>query len=146
MQVQIAQRLHGDPVEGRVPLEALLAGSDVVSLHCPLTAATRQLIGAAQFRLMKRNAILINTARGGIVDEMALVEALEQGRIAGAGIDVVCKEPPPPDNPLLTCRSPGLILTPHVAWASRSARQRLVKEIVDNIAAFRRGKPRNSMM
>jgi glycerate dehydrogenase len=143
MRVQVAQRLYGDPVEGRVPLDTLLANADVISLHCPLTAATHHLIGARELRSMKRSAILINTARGGIVDEQALASALEQGRIAGAGIDVLGDEPPPADNPLLACRSPRLILTPHVAWASRSARQRLVNEIVANICAFQRGAARN---
>lgn len=143
MQVQVAQRLQGDPVEGRVPLETLLATSDVVSLHCPLSEVTRNLIDNARLQSMKRSAILINTARGGIVDEQALARALEQGWIAGAGIDVLGEEPPAPDNPLLNCRSPGLILTPHIAWASRSARQRLVNELVENIHAFQRGVPRN---
>lgn len=146
MQVQIAQRLHGEPAEGRVPLDRLLATSDVISLHCPLTDATRNLIGDREFRTMKRSAILINTARGGIVDEQALVEALEQGRIAGAGIDVLGEEPPAPDNPLLLCRAPGLIVTPHVAWASRGARQRLVREVVANIDAFKRGESRNRIV
>jgi glycerate dehydrogenase len=146
MRVQVAQRLYGDPVEGRVSLAEMLATSDVVSLHCPLSAVTRNLIGGAELRSMKRSAILINTARGGIVDEQALVTALEQGWIAGAGIDVLSEEPPPPDSPLLKCHSPGLILTPHIAWASRGARQRLVSEIVDNICAFQRGEPRNSVL
>lgn len=145
MCVQIAQRLHGDPVEARVPLADLLATSDVVSLHCPLSDTTHHLIGHAQLRAMKRSAILINSARGGIVDEVALVEALQQGWIAGAGIDVVSQEPPPVDSALLTCRSPRLVLTPHVAWASRAARQRLVEEIADNIKAFQRGERRNSV-
>jgi glycerate dehydrogenase len=144
MRVQIAQRLHGDPADGRVPLAKLLATSDVISLHCPLSDATRNLIGQAQLRTMKRNAILINTARGGIVDEVALVSALQQGWIAGAGIDVVSQEPPPASNPLLSCRSPRLVLTPHVAWASRTARQQLLGEILENIKAFQRGERRNS--
>jgi glycerate dehydrogenase len=143
MQVQIAQRLHGEPTEGRVPLETLLATSDVISLHCPLSETTRNLIDDTRLRAMKRNAILINTARGGIVDEQALVRALEENRIAGAAVDVLDTEPPPPDNPLLRYRSPRLILTPHVAWASRSARQRLVSELVENIRACQQGVPRN---
>jgi glycerate dehydrogenase len=145
MRVQIAQRLYSDPIDGRVPLAELLATSDVVSLHCPLSDVTRHLIGPEQLRAMKRSAILINTARGGIVDEVALVNALEQEWIAGAGIDVVSQEPPPASNPLLNCRSPRLVLTPHVAWASRSARQRLVGEIVENIRAFQRGEQRNNV-
>ncbi len=145
MRVQIAQRLHADPVGGRVPLTELLATSDVVSLHCPLSDATRNLIGQAELQTMKRSAILINTARGGILDEVALVTALQQGWIAGAGIDVVSQEPPPVSNPLLSCRSPRLVLTPHVAWASRTARQHLLGEIVENIRAFQRGEQRNSV-
>jgi glycerate dehydrogenase len=143
MQIQVAQRLHGDPAEGRVALPELLARADVVSLHCPLSDATRNLIGAEQLRSMKSSAILINTARGGIVDEAALVTALEQGWIGGAAVDVADQEPPPAHNPLLGYRSPKLVLTPHVAWASRAARQRLVGEITDNINAFKRGEVRN---
>jgi len=145
MQVQIAQRLVGEPLDGRLPLKELLSTSDVVSLHCPLSDATRNLIGPRQLQLMKRSAILINTARGGIVDEPALVNALDQGWIAGAAVDVLGQEPPAAANLLATCRSPRLVLTPHVAWASRSARQRLVGEIVENIQAFRRGERRNPL-
>ncbi|MCG6865850.1 MAG: D-2-hydroxyacid dehydrogenase [Thiogranum sp.] len=145
MQVQIAQRLVGEPLDGRLPLEELLTISDVVSLHCPLSDATRNLIGPRQLELMKPSAILINTARGGIVDEPALVNALDQGWIAGAALDVLGQEPPAAGSPLVTCRSPRLVLTPHVAWASRSARQRLVGEIVENIQAFRRGERRNAL-
>ncbi|MEA2079335.1 MAG: NAD(P)-dependent oxidoreductase, partial [Pseudomonadota bacterium] len=90
-------------------------------------------------------AILINTARGGIVDEQALVRALQQGWIAAAGVDVVTQEPPETSNPLLQYASPQLIVTPHVAWASRAARQRLITEIVDNIEAFLHGRPRNTV-
>jgi len=143
MHVQVAQRLYGDPLDGRVPLAELLATSDVISLHCPLSDVTRHLIGPVQLQAMKRSAILINTARGGIVDEVALVDALEQEWIAGAGVDVLSQEPPAASNPLINCRSPRLVLTPHVAWASRSARQRLVGEIIENIKAFQRGEQRN---
>jgi glycerate dehydrogenase len=145
MRIRIAQRLHGAPVDGRMPLAELLATSDVVSLHCPLSDATRHLIGQAQLQSMKRTAILINTARGGIVDEGALINALQHGWIAGAGVDVVGQEPPATNNPLLNYRSPRLVLTPHVAWASRNARQRLIGEIVANIRAFQRGDRRNSV-
>jgi len=145
MHVHLAQRLAGEPVEGRLPLHELLETSDVVSLHCPLTDATRNLIGRAQLQSMKSSAILVNTARGGIVDEPALVTALEEGWIAGAAVDVLGSEPPATDNPLLECRSPRLVLTPHVAWASRSARQRLVGEIVENIRAFARDERRNDL-
>jgi glycerate dehydrogenase len=145
MHVQIAQRLYGDPLDGRVPLAELLATSDVISLHCPLSDFTRHLIGPVQLQAMKRSAILINTARGGIVDEVALVDALEQEWIAGAGVDVLSQEPPAASNPLINCRSPRLVLTPHVAWASRNARQRLVGEIIENIRAFQRGEQRNRL-
>jgi len=143
MKVQIAQRLHGEPQPGRVPLKTLLATSDVVSLHCPLSEHSRGLIGRRELAAMKRSAILINTARGGIVDEQALADALRQDQIQGAAVDVLKEEPPRADNPLLTCQSPRLIITPHVAWASQAARQRLVNDVAENIATFVRGNPRN---
>lgn len=146
MRVVICQRLHAEPETGRTPLGTLLTEADVISLHCPLTAETRNLIGRPQLQAMKPGAILINTARGGIVDEAALAEALEHGWIAGAGVDVLVEEPPVSDNPLLACRSPHLILTPHIAWASQAARQRLVNEIIENIHAFRRGQARNRVV
>ncbi|OLB10403.1 MAG: glycerate dehydrogenase, partial [Gammaproteobacteria bacterium 13_2_20CM_66_19] len=105
------------------PLDQVLAESDVISLHVPLTADTRNVIGIEQFRRMKRTAILINTARGGLVDERALVQALKEGLIAGAGFDVLTREPPREGNPLLELRLPNFILTPHVAWASDGAMQ-----------------------
>jgi glycerate dehydrogenase len=145
MQLQIAQRVYGPPLPDRVPLQELLATSDIVSLHCPLTEQTRGLIGAAELASMKSSAILVNTARGGIVDEQALVSALRENRIAAAAVDVAQHEPPEVSSPLLGYRSPRLILTPHIAWASQAARQRLVTEIVENILAFQRGKPRNAI-
>jgi len=145
MRVQIAQRLHGPPLPGRIPFDQLIETSDIVSLHCPLSAQTQGLIGEPQLRRMKNTAILINTARGGIVDEQALVRALQQGWIAAAGVDVVTQEPPEASNPLLQYSSPRLVVTPHVAWASRAARQRLVTEIVDNIQAYLHGSPRNTV-
>lgn len=143
MQVKVAQRLHGAPLADRTPLDELLATSDVISLHCPLTDQTRGLIGASQLKSMKRNAVLINTARGGIIDESALITALERGWIAAAGIDVLAQEPPAAVSPLLRYRSPRLIVTPHIAWASRAARQRLIAEIIANIEAFLQTQPRN---
>jgi len=143
MQVDIAQRLHDDPLPDRLPLPELLQSCDVVSLHCPLTEQTRGLIGEPQLRRMKPSALLINTARGGIVDEQALLSAVQRGWIAGAGIDVLGEEPPPAGSALLRYRSPRLIVTPHVAWASRAARQRLLGEITANILAFAKGSPRN---
>ena len=145
MKVLIAQRLKGSPVEGRSPLEQLLAESDVISLHCPLSDQTRHLIGKPELQIMKDSALLINTARGGIVDEFALVEALQKGWIAGAGVDVLSTEPPTGNNPLLNYPSNRLIITPHIAWASRSARQQLLSEIVSNICAFLAGDIRNQV-
>ena len=143
MDVQVAQSLHGVPHPDRVPLETLLETSDVISLHCPLSDATRDLIDAPALARMKPGAILINTARGGIVDEQALVIALRKNRLQAAAVDVLSQEPPDKHNPLLEFHSPRLIVTPHVAWASRPARQRLVNELSENIKAFLRGKQRN---
>ena len=125
------------------PLPRLLAESDVVSLHCPLLPSTHNLIGEAELRTMKRSAILINTARGGLVDERALVRALQEGTIAGAGFDVLTVEPPREGNPLLDLRLPNLIVTPHIAWASRGAMQFLADQLIDNIDAWEAGKPQN---
>ena len=124
-----------------VSLDELLARSDVVSLHCPLTPETQGLINAARLSLMKETAFLINTSRGPLVDERDLADALNAGGIAGAGMDVLAVEPPPPDNPLLTAKN--CVITPHIAWATRSARQRLLQTSVDNLAAFVAGEPRN---
>lgn len=143
MTVLIAQRPGGPPQEGRLPLDELLARSDVVTLHLPLADNTRGLIGARELALMKPDALLIDTARGGIVDEAALVEALRCGRLGGAGVDVLAVEPPRGGNPLLDDPPPNLIVTPHVAWASREARQRLIEEVALNIRAFSEGHERN---
>jgi len=136
---------EGPPPEGRVPLEKMLAEADVVSLHCPLTPATENLIGARELEMMKPTAFLINVARGGIVVEADLVAALKGGRIAGAAADVLTREPPPADNPLIAAAGEldNLVITPHTAWASREARQRLIDEIAANIRAFLEGKDRN---
>ncbi len=125
------------------PLQQVLAQSDVISLHAPLTPDTRNIIGAAELRQMKRTALLINTSRGGLVDEQALVDALKQGVIAGAGFDVLTREPPKDGNPLLELRLPNFILTPHVAWASEGAMQFLADQLIDNIEAFVAGKPQH---
>lgn len=125
------------------PLDQVLAESDVISMHSPLTPETRNMIGIEQFRKMKPTAILINTARGGLVDEQALVQALKEGLIAGAGFDVLIKEPPKEGNPLLDLRLPNFILTPHVAWASDGAMQFLADQLIDNIEAFVAGKPQH---
>jgi glycerate dehydrogenase len=124
-------------------LPRLLAESDVLSLHCPLLPSTRNLIGAAELREMKPTALLINTARGGLVDERALVRALQEGWIAGAGIDVLTTEPPREGNPLLDLHLPNLIVTPHIAWASLGAMQFLADQLIDNIDAWSRGTPQN---
>jgi glycerate dehydrogenase len=145
MQVLIAQRAGAAPHAGRLPLHELLPQVDVLSLHCPLTLETRNLIGHKELAMMKPDALLINTARGGIVDEFALAEALREGRLGGAGIDVLSEEPPLHGNPLLEEGIPNLIVTPHIAWASRESRQRLTNEIALNIAAFLAGTPRNSV-
>ncbi|MFN5445430.1 MAG: D-2-hydroxyacid dehydrogenase [bacterium] len=123
--------------------ETVLAQSDIISLHCPLTPASRNFIGIEQFKKMKRSAILINTARGGLVDEHALKTALETGLIAGAGFDVLTKEPPKDGNPLLEIRTPNFILTPHVAWASDGAMQFLADQLIDNVEASIAGTPQN---
>ncbi|MDF2390227.1 glycerate dehydrogenase [Aeromonas sp. 2MA4] len=123
--------------EDRLPLDALLQSSDVVSLHCPLTPYTRHLIGERELALMKPGALLINVGRGGLVDEAALLKALANGRLGGAGFDVASVEPPPPDHPLMQAlQYPNFILTPHVAWASEESMQRLADQLIDNINAF----------
>jgi glycerate dehydrogenase len=143
MQVMIARRDPQDRRPGRLDLHELLPQLDVLSLHCPLTEQTRKLIGTRELALMKPGALLINTARGGIVDEQALLVALQTGQIAAAGIDVLATEPPPADHPLLQYQQNNLIVTPHVAWASRESRQRLVQQIAANINAFKNGEHGN---
>ncbi len=127
----------------RVAFAELLARSHVVSLHCPLTAETRGLIGPGALDRMRRDALLINTARGALVDPAALLRALRERRIAGAGIDVLEREPPATDDALVTARLANLIVTPHIAWAAREARQRALEEIARNIEAFLSGTRRN---
>jgi glycerate dehydrogenase len=125
------------------PHEQVLAESDVISLHCPLMPSTRNLINIDAFRKMKRNALLINTARGGLVDEAALIQALDEGLIAGAGFDVLTVEPPRNGHPLLDVRRPNFILTPHIAWASDGAMQFLADQLIDNIEMWCAGKPQH---
>jgi glycerate dehydrogenase len=139
MQVIVANRRGEHAEADRVELPRLLALSDIVSLHCPLDSTTRGLIGARELELMKPDALLINTARGALVDGRALAAALKAHRLGGAGIDVLSHEPPLADDPLLDPGIPNLIVTPHVAWAAREARQRCVDEMAANIAEFRRG-------
>lgn len=121
----------------------VLSEADIVSLHLPLTPQTRHLIGAAELARMKPTALLINTARGGLVDERALAEALKTGTIAGAGFDVLSSEPPRQGNPLLGLELPNFILTPHVAWSGAQAMQALADQLIDNVEGFVRGAPRN---
>jgi glycerate dehydrogenase len=126
------------------PFEQVLRQSDVITLHTPLIPTTRNMIGAAEFAVMERRPLLINAARGGLVDEDALAEALREGRLAGAGFDVATIEPPPKDHVLMRLlEMPNFILTPHVAWASREAIQSLADQLVDNVDAFVVGKPKN---
>ena len=125
------------------PHDQVIAQSDVISLHCPLMPSTRNLIDLAAFRKMKRTAILINTARGGLVEESALIQALDEGLIAGAGFDVLTVEPPRNGHPLLDVRRPNFILTPHIAWASDGAMQFLADQLIDNIDAWAAGKPQH---
>lgn len=142
MRVLVAARPGGDPAPpGRVPLPDLLESIDVLSLHCPLTPATRGLIGHEALARMPDHAFLINTARGGVVEEHALAQALKNGAIAGAGVDVLSMEPPRDGNPLLDPAVPNLIVTPHSAWGSREARQRALDQVAENIGAFRQGEP-----
>jgi len=143
MEVLVAARAGQPPAGGRVTLEELIEHADVISLHCPLTEDTRGLIGARELADMKSSAFLVNTARGGIVDEAALADALRNGTIAGAGVDVLSDEPPRNGNPLLAEDIPNLVLTPHSAWGTLAARQRLVDQVADNIEAWRAGQPRN---
>ena len=125
----------------RSPVDELLAASDVVTLHCPLTPETRNLIDARRLNLMKPTAYLINISRGGLVDEIALAEVLKAGHLAGAGLDVLSVEPPPPDHPLLS--APRCRITPHIAWCTVAARQRLLNQTVENFRAFLAGRPIN---
>ena len=143
MQVEVANRPGGVRQDGRRDLDDLLPELDVLTLHCPLTDATRGLISRARLARMKPDAVLINTARGALVDTAALAEALRAGRLGGAGIDVLENEPPPADHPLLDSSIPNLILTPHVAWAAREARQRCLDELALNVQSFLSGGRRN---
>lgn len=122
-------------------LDELFARADVLSLHCPLTPDTQGLVSRERLARMKPTAYLLNTARGALVDETALAEALNAGRLAGAGLDVLSVEPPPAANPLLSARN--CLVTPHVAWATRAARERLLRTAVENLGAFLGGRPRN---
>ena len=146
MHVFLAERPGTRRRDGRLALHEMLPRVDVLSLHCPLTPQTRHLIGAEELALMKRDAVLINTARGGLVDAPALVDALRGGRLGAAGIDVLEQEPPVDGSPLLDADLPNLLVTPHVAWAAVEARQRALDEMAANVAAWQRGEKRNRVV
>jgi len=147
MRVLVAERAGGDAAprtdarasEQRLPVGELLPRVDVLTLHCPLTPATRGLLGAAQLALMKPDALVINTARGALIDVPALADALRAGRLGGAAIDVLPEEPPIAGSALFAPDLPNLIVTPHVAWAARDARQRALDEMAANVADFLAG-------
>ncbi|ERM59641.1 D-2-hydroxyacid dehydrogenase [Vibrio cyclitrophicus] len=145
MKVIFAERKGADSCrEGYLPFDAVLQQADAISLHCPLTEATRNLISEPELAMMKPSAVLINAGRGGLVDEQALVEALVNHQIAGAGMDVFTQEPADKSNPLLAnSHLSNLLLTPHVAWGSDSSIQKLSDILMDNIEAFVEGKPQN---
>jgi len=144
MRVLIAEHKHAGTIrDGRTSFADTLRQSDVISLHCPLTDETLDLFRQAEFELMKAGALLINTARGALVDDAALIEALQNGAIAGAGYDALREEPPRHGSPLLDLNLPNFIITPHVAWASNEAVQALADQVIDNIEAFIAGPPRN---
>lgn len=143
MNILISQRPGGAPQVGRLAFNDLLPEVDVLSLHCPLVPQTRHLLNMDAFKKMRSSAILINTARGAVVDNAALADALRGNEIYGAGIDVLEQEPPPASHPLLQAGIPNLIVTPHVAWAAIEARQRLMNKVAENLAAWLSGKPIN---
>jgi glycerate dehydrogenase len=139
MRVIIANRRGAQAQPDRVVFDEFLSTADIVSLHCPLNDATRGLLGSRELALMKTDALLINTARGGLIDSAALAAALKAGRLGGAGIDVLTQEPPLDGDPLLDDEIPNLLLTPHIGWAAREARQRCIDEMAANIRDFRAG-------
>lgn len=142
----LAAEVPGSRATGRVPMEDALARADVVSLHCPLTDKTRKFVGSSFFAAMKPGAVLINTARGGLIDEAALLRALSGDRLGGALLDVVTEEPPPRDHPLFDPRAPWaekLVVTPHMSWGTVEARSRLIDVVGNNLAAFLRGERQN---
>ncbi|OHP50180.1 MULTISPECIES: D-2-hydroxyacid dehydrogenase [Neisseria] len=144
MNVVFAEHKNAQSVrDGYVSFDEAIRSADVVSLNCPLTPQTANMIGEAELQQMKPGAILINCGRGGLVDEAALVAALKYGQIGGAGFDVLTQEPPRDGNPLLKARLPNLIVTPHIAWASQEAANRLFDILLNNINRFVAGNPQN---
>jgi len=144
--VIISERKGQTPREGRVSFNDALTTADIISVHCPLTDETRNQIAAAELSMMKPSAIIINTARGGIINEADLADALANNVIAGAGVDVLSKEPAEQENPLALYKGANLLLTPHIAWASQESIVRLVNEIALNIQAFNQGETRNRLV
>ncbi|MFY8283871.1 D-2-hydroxyacid dehydrogenase [Pseudoalteromonas sp. SSMSWG5] len=144
--VIISERKGHTPREGRVSFNDALSTADIISVHCPLTDETRNQIAAAELSMMKSSAIIINTARGGIINEADLADALANNVIAGAGVDVLSKEPAEQTNPLALYKGANLLLTPHIAWASQESIARLVNEIALNIQAYNQGEPRNRLV
>jgi glycerate dehydrogenase len=146
MTVLISEHRNAKSIRGgRTAFDDVLAQSDVVTLHCPLTDETRKMFGRREFEMMKRSALLINTARGALIEDEALIAALREGLIAGAAIDVLREEPPRDGSPLLDLNLPNFIVTPHVAWASDEAVQTLADQVIDNLEAFIAGRPRNAL-
>lgn len=145
LEVLIAARPGAPGGDGRISLDRLFSQADVISLHCPLTPETRNLINPQTLALMKPAAFLVNTARGALIDEAALVDALRRKTIAGAALDVITQEPPGADHPIIRAGKEldNLIVTPHTAWSAREARERLLHEVEENITAFLRGRERN---
>lgn len=139
IRVVVAERPGRAPREGRAAFDEVIGRCDFISLHCPLDAATERMIDADVLRRMRKDACLINTARGGLVDEAALLRALREGWIGGAALDVLNSEPPPADNPLLNAGLPNLIVTPHCAWSSREARQSVIDQTAGSIEEWLRG-------
>lgn len=147
MQVLLSVRPGSTTVaDDRVSFDEMLRRSDAISLHCQLNEQTRNLFGANEFRRMKSDAILINTARGALIDSAALVGALRNGEIGAAAVDVLPKEPPVDGDPLLDYTGDNLIITPHIAWATYESRQGAIRELAANVAAFLRGEKRNRVI
>ncbi|MGY8820182.1 MAG: 2-hydroxyacid dehydrogenase [Pseudomonadales bacterium] len=145
MRVLVGNLPGRPPRPDRLELDELLPQIDALTLHCPLTDQTRNLIGARELQLMKPSAFIINTARGGLIDEQALADTLRSGHLGGAATDVLISEPPSNDNPLLAADVPRLIVTPHSAWGSREARQRIVGQLRENADAFFAGTPKRQV-
>ena len=147
MNIIVSARPGSDDVpEGRVSFDELLTKSDIISLHCPLNDVTRNLFGSNEFSTMKDTAFLVNTARGGLVDSQALADALRNGEIAAAAVDVLRKEPPVNGDPLLDYDGPNLMITPHIAWGTQEARQAAIDELTANIRSFLEGGDRNRVV